>query len=424
MRRAIIVGGSLGGLFAGCMIRRLGWDVVIVERTEGRLAGRGAGLGVHPSMLEALVRAGAKVDGAVGVPVGGRVVLARDGGIAAEIAMPQLCTSWGRLHSLLSDVFPEDRVRRGVALRAFEQDAGGVTAYLSNGETLSGDILIGADGLRSTVRRQLFPKSELTYAGYIAWRGMVDERALSRKTHAALFQRFAWALASDGHIVGYPVPGLDDDVTPGRRCYNFVWYRRVELEPALREMQTDAEGRHYPEGIPPHAIRERFVTEMRRDASAVFCDAWAEMVSKVDKPLFQPIGDLESPQMSFDRVALLGDAAYVARPHIALGSIKAGEDAMALAAALADFPAEDALRKYDAVRRATNVAIVEESRRLGAYIEGKRERTADPVRFMVENGGVKPSVVDGGLFSRLLSEAGFVDPSGRHGLASPAGPGF
>jgi 2-polyprenyl-6-methoxyphenol hydroxylase-like FAD-dependent oxidoreductase len=416
-RRAIVVGGSLGGLFAGCMIRQRGWDVEIVERTKGRLAGRGAGLGVHPSMLEGLLRAGAKVDATVGVAVGGRAVLARDGGIAAEIAMPQFCTSWARLHSLLSNVFPEDRVRRGVEVTAFEQDSGGVAAYLSNGETLKGDVLIGADGVRSTVRRQLLPKTELAYAGYIAWRGMVDERALSPTAHAALFHRFAWGLASGGHIVGYPVPGPGDEVTPGRRCYNFVWYRRVEMEPALREMQTDAAGRHYPDGIPPQAIRGHFISEIRRDASAVFCDAWAEVVRKVDQPLFQPIGDLESLKMSFDRVALLGDAAYVARPHIAWGAIKAGEDAMALADALADLPVEDALRKYNAARRPANVAIVAESRRLGAYIEGKGERTADPVGFMRENGGVGTSRVDGGLFFRLLREAGFGGPATRPGSA-------
>jgi 2-polyprenyl-6-methoxyphenol hydroxylase-like FAD-dependent oxidoreductase len=115
MRRAIVVGGSLGGLFAACMLLRSGWDVAVIERAEGRLAGRGAGLGVHPSMLEGLLHAGAHVDASVGIALGGRAVLARDGSIAAEIAMPQFCTSWARLYSLLSDVCPDERVRRGVA---------------------------------------------------------------------------------------------------------------------------------------------------------------------------------------------------------------------------------------------------------------------------------------------------------------------
>ncbi|MBV9219665.1 MAG: FAD-dependent oxidoreductase, partial [Methylobacteriaceae bacterium] len=68
MRRALIVGGSLGGLFAGCMLMRSGWDTTVIERTGGRLEGRGAGLGVHASMLHGLLAAGARVDGGVGVP--------------------------------------------------------------------------------------------------------------------------------------------------------------------------------------------------------------------------------------------------------------------------------------------------------------------------------------------------------------------
>jgi 2-polyprenyl-6-methoxyphenol hydroxylase-like FAD-dependent oxidoreductase len=404
MRCAIVVGGSLGGLFAACMLLRSGWDVVVIERAKGKLAGRGAGLGVHPSLLEGLLHAGAHVDGTIGVAIGGRAVLARDGSIAAEIEMPQFCTSWARLYTMLSNVFPEERVRRGVALVGFEQDADGVTARLSNGENLRGEVLVGADGVRSTVRRQLMPAVELIYAGYIAWRGMVEERALSPATHAALYHRFAWGLIPGEHILGYPVPGAGDDLTPNGRRYSFVWYRPVDSEPALREMQTDATGHLHEEGIPPQAIRSEFITALRRDADALLCTAWAEMVRTADQPLFQPIGDLESPRMVFGRVALLGDAAYVARPHVARGAIKAGHDAMALATALATTPVADGLQRYDAVRRPASLALVAESRRLGAYLEGRGERTDDPGEFIRENGGVEYSMVDGGLFFRLLSE--------------------
>jgi 2-polyprenyl-6-methoxyphenol hydroxylase-like FAD-dependent oxidoreductase len=407
MRRAIVVGSSLGGLFAGCMLRRSGWDVNIIEKVERKLTGRGAGLGVHPPMLEGLLHAGARVDASVGVAVGGRALLARDGSIAAEVKMPQFCTSWGRLYAMLSAVFPEERILRGVALNDFEQNAHGVTAWLSNGENLRGDLLVGADGVRSTVRRRLFRDVELDYAGYIAWRGMVEERALSPAAHAALFNRFAWGMLPGEHILGYPVPGRGGDLTPGRRRYSFVWYRPVGLDSELRDMQTDSDGRYYPDGIPPHAVRPEFIAKLHHAADVLLCAAWAEAVRSADELLFQPIGDLESPRMDFGRVALLGDAAYVARPHVARGAIKAGHDAMALAAALAVDCVTDGLQQYDATRRAANVAWVAESRQLGAYIEGKGERTGDPVVFMRENGGVEFSTVDGGLFFQLLAEAGF-----------------
>jgi 2-polyprenyl-6-methoxyphenol hydroxylase-like FAD-dependent oxidoreductase len=407
MRRAIVIGGSLGGLFAGNTLLRSGWNVIIIERSKGRLEGRGAGLGVHPPMLQGLLAAGAEVDGSVGIAVGGRTAFARDGSIAGEIRMPQFCTSWARLYSMLSAAFPEERIRRGVALTGFAEDHDGVTAHLADGSEVRGDVLIAADGVRSTARRQMFPDVDLVYASYIAWRGMVEEAALTPAAHAAIFHRFGWGLLDGEHILGYPVPGARDDLTPGRRRYSFVWYRPVDAATSLAEMQTDARGRVHSEGIPPHLIRPEVIAALRRDAEALLPPVFAEIVRTSAQPLFQPIGDLESPVMRSGRVALLGDAAFVARPHVAKGAIKAGHDAIELAAALADAGVEDGLARYDAVRRPASVQIVVESRRLGAYIEGKGKR-ADPITFMRENGGVETSNrADGGLFFRLLAKAGF-----------------
>jgi 2-polyprenyl-6-methoxyphenol hydroxylase-like FAD-dependent oxidoreductase len=410
MKRAIVVGGSLGGLFAGCNLLRSGWDVTIIERSEERLASRGAGLGVHPPMLQGLVAAGARVDATVGVPVAGRVVFARDGSEAGAIAMPQFVTSWARLYSLLSDVFPEERIRRGAALVGFAQDGGGVTAHLADGASLRGEVLVAADGLRSTVRQQLLPDVRFVYAGYVGWRGMAEEQAFSPATHAAMFRRFAFAIPEGEHILGYPVPGLDDDLTPGRRRYNWVWYRPVDAERALPAMLTDAEGHLHADGIAPQAIRREVLDGLRADADALLCPAWAEVVRITEQPLFQPIGDLESPRLAFGRVALLGDAAFTARPHVARGAIKAGHDAMVLAEALAAAPVERALERYDAIRRPAGAALVEESRRLGAYLEGKLGRVErDPFAVMRDNGGVEPATLgdDGGLFVRLLAEVGY-----------------
>ncbi len=408
MPRAIVIGGSLGGLFAGAILMRSGWDVTVVERSGGRLEGRGAGLGVHPPMLQGLLAAGAKVDGSVGVAVGGRTAFARDGGIAGELHMPQLCTSWARLYSMLSAAFPEECIRRGVALTGFAEDDDGVTARLADGSEVRGDVLIGADGVRSTVRRQMFPDVDLVYAGYIAWRGMVEEAAITPSTHAAIFHRFGWGLLEGEHVLGYPVPGALDDLTPGRRRYSFVWYRPIDAATTLAEMQTDAVGRVHSEGIPPQLIRPEVIAALRRDAEAMLPPVFAEIVRICAQPLFQPIGDLESPMMRHGRVALLGDAAFVARPHVAKGAIKAGHDAIELAAALTGVDVEDGLTRYDAVRRPASALVVAESRRLGAYLEGKGKRTPDPITFMRENGGVEISNrADDGLFFRLLAKTGW-----------------
>src|SRR5690606_5172928 len=135
-------------------------------------------------------------------------------------------------------------------------------------------------------------------------------------SHAQLFHLFAFAIPEGEHILGYPVPGANDDVRPGHRRYNFVRYRPVTPE-ALRDTQTDDSGRHHPDGIPPHAIRRDVVARMYADAEATLPASWVDVIRSTAMPLFQPIGDLESPRIAFGRVAILGDAAFTARPHVA-----------------------------------------------------------------------------------------------------------
>ena len=138
-------------------------------------------------------------------------------------------------------------------------------------------------------------------------------------------------------------------------------------------MQTDASGRAHSDGIPPNLIRPELVTEARAAAEALLAPAFAEVVARAERPFFQPIMDLEVPAMAHGRVAILGDAAFVARPHCGMGVTKAAEDAEALAGALAtaDDVAE-ALAAWDAQRGPAGRHIVDHARRLGAYMQASR----------------------------------------------------
>lgn len=373
MRRALIAGGSLGGLLAANMLHRAGWDVLVLERANATLSGRGAGIVTHPELFDCLETAGLTIDDKIGVPVPGRVTLGRDGRPVQESVLPQILTAWGRLYHLLKAALPADLYRFGAGVRAFEQYDAGVSVTLTDGAQQYGDILIGADGIRSTVRQQLSPHTRPSYAGYVAWRGLTDEALLSEATHRAIFERFAFCLPPGEQMLGYPVAGTGDNLAPGHRRFNFVWYRPADEQSQLPDLLTDEQGRRHDDGIPPQLIRADVQQAMLRAADDVLAPQFAEMVHKATQPLVQPIYDLDSPQLAFGRVVLLGDAAFVARPHCGMGVTKAAADAKALTQALTQNPDNpvQALKTYDSKRQPIGRFLVGHARSLGAYMQAQ-----------------------------------------------------
>jgi 2-polyprenyl-6-methoxyphenol hydroxylase-like FAD-dependent oxidoreductase len=371
-KKAIVVGGSLGGLFAANLLVRAGWDVHVYERVAEELEGRGAGIVTHPELLDALVHAGVTVDDSIGVKVAQRVTLGRDGAQVGARELPQTLTAWSRLFSVLRSAFPSGRYHNGKSLVSFEQDERSVTARFADGEVVTADLLVAADGLRSIIRSALVPASKPQYAGYIAWRGLVEESALSERARNEMFPYFAFGLPPQEQMIAYPVAGKNNAVELGKRRYNFVWYRPADESTTLRDMVTDATGKHWPDGIPPPLIRPELLAHARQAARDVLAPQFAEMVEKTESLFFQPIFDLESRQLAFGRVVLLGDAAFVARPHCGMGVTKAAGDAVELVKALADSAdIVAALKAYEKLRVQFGEFIVEHARALGAYMQAQ-----------------------------------------------------
>jgi 2-polyprenyl-6-methoxyphenol hydroxylase-like FAD-dependent oxidoreductase len=369
--RALVIGGSLGGLFAANLLHRQGWRVDVFEHSGEELAGRGAGIITHPGLFQALERIGITIDDSFGVQIPGRVVFDREGAEVATLRLPQNLTTWGRLYVLLREALPADCYHLGYSFQRVEQNAAGVTAYFANGQCAHGELMLGADGIRSSVRAQLLPDAKPRYAGYVAWRGLADENALSRAAHADLFPRFAFCLPPREQMLGYPVAGFTNSTRAGERCYNFVWYRPADEAGELPRLCTDTAGRTHDMSIPPPLIRPEVLAEMRSAADALLSPQFAEVVRQTRLPFFQPIFDLHTQRIAFGRTALLGDAAYVARPHCGMGVTKAAGDAMLLADALkasADVPA--ALERYRLGREHFGKAVVDHGRELGAFLEG------------------------------------------------------
>lgn len=371
-RTAIVIGGSLCGLTAANLLWRAGWDVHVYERVAEELESRGAGIVTHPQLMDSLRLAGVVVDDSMGVTIEERVTLGQDGSRLGSRPAPQLFTAWGRMFHALREAFPPERYHNGKHLVSFEQDAESVSATFADGETVTADVLIGADGVRSSVRQTLLPDVGLQYAGYAAWRGVIDETVLSDAVMTDVFPYFSFGLPPRELLVAYPIAGKNNRVTPGERRYNFVWYRPADEATTLRDMLTDATGKVWADGIPPPLIRPELLAATRQAARDVLAPQFAELVEKTENLFFQPIYDLASTQLAFGRIALLGDAAFVARPHCGMGVAKAAGDAVELVQALGRHDDVAAgLRAYETPRLALGQLIINQARHLGAYMQAQ-----------------------------------------------------
>lgn len=377
-RKALVIGGSLGGLLAANWLRKIGWDVSIFERVPDDLASRGAGIGTHEELLANLRRLGLRVDDTIGVQVATRACLDASGQEIQRLDLPQFMSAWARIYRLLKDAFPANRYRFGTALARIEQDPGGVTAVFADGSRERGDLLIGADGIRSTVRELLAPAVQPRYAGYVAWRGLADEWDFPPAVHAEIFDQYSFCIPEDEMMLSYPVPGRDNDTRPGRRGYNFIWYRPTGEHDELPQLCTDAAGRCHGTAIAPPLIRPEVIAKIKADARALLAPQIAGIVERTPQLFFQAIFDLESPQLVQGRTVLLGDAAFVARPHVGMGVTKAALDAECLARAIGEAGGDldAALERYDRERRLFGSRVVARARRLGAYIEAHRKPAA------------------------------------------------
>jgi 2-polyprenyl-6-methoxyphenol hydroxylase-like FAD-dependent oxidoreductase len=371
-RRAIIIGGSMSGLLSGLLLRRAGWTVDIYERVESELSGRGAGIVAQAELIERLRKLGLGT-GDLGVQITTRKILDAQGRLTHEIKCPQVLTAWERVYRLLRDAFPPAHYHRGRGLATVTQVGASVTAHFSDGEKVSADLLVGADGIRSTVRQQCAPDVLPLYAGYSAWRALIAESAFPPEVHRDLFEFMTFTLPPGEQFLGYPVAGPDNDLRPGHRRYNVVWYRPADAAMKLPWLLTDERGVLHPISIPPPLIRREAIAEMRADAERLLGPQFRQVVRLIDEPILQPIYDLESPHMAFGRVAIMGDAAFVARPHVAAGVSKAADDAAALVEALqAEADVVHALKRFEAARLRENYRIIERARHLGAYLQATR----------------------------------------------------
>jgi 2-polyprenyl-6-methoxyphenol hydroxylase-like FAD-dependent oxidoreductase len=334
-RHALIVGAGIGGLTAAVALRTIGWRATILERNL-QLQEVGAGISLWPNAVHALTALGLRraLD-AVSVIQQHAMVYTWQGAplgpslgaqFEAEFGAPLVTMHRAALQKLLIAAAGADSLMLNSTCAAVELDVDRARARLHDGSTADGDILIGADGIHSTVRRAIFGHTSSTYTDYTAWRGVVP-------VDDALRPRIATGeFLGPGSLFGIATLG-------GSQVYWWASRRCPERDRARPELEKNQLMQHWGRWADP-------IPDLL-DATP------AEAIIRTPLHALPPLRTL-----SLGRIALIGDAAHPMLPHLGQGACQAIEGAVELAAALtAQTDPAAALSRYG-VRRARRTASV------------------------------------------------------------------
>ena len=372
--RVGVIGGSIAGCAVAIELERAGCDVTVFERSSGSLKDRGAGIGIPFALVEMLQRRDLFDPDMAIVPIKLRHFVTRsynNDRILWEQGFVIAATSWDVLYQNLRQRVRDEIYRQGcevTALHAFED---GAIVELADGQALPFDLVVCADGYTSIGRRNLFPGQTLRYAGYIMWRGLLDEQMVSDIAPYEGVNIFA--VSPLGHLIAYLVPGKQGETQPAKRRLNWGWYVNTP-QADLAQSLTDRNGRTHPTSLPAGSISDERANELRELAREFMPRFVADAIARTERPFIQAIFDLHAPDYRRGNILLLGDASSVARPHAAAGATKALYSAIALAESL------KSQRSLDAALTRWNDEQCREGGRLVALSQRLGQALQDPTR--------------------------------------------
>jgi 2-polyprenyl-6-methoxyphenol hydroxylase-like FAD-dependent oxidoreductase len=367
--RCIVAGGSLVGLSAAITLSRLGFEVTVAERSPARAADGGGGLGVDVALLREVTGIDADPPVLHGID--------RDG------TAWHLLQAWLEEHAAQLSNVSMLRSRQVVSLTPGSRDRG-ATVRTADGDTFAADLVIGADGARSTVRAAVDPEHhDAPYAGVLLWRSLVDEQAISGAVALPPAGEPARAVyAGPYRLVTYPVPGANGETAVGHRRLNMVWY-----DPEQRELLHDAgllDGETVYGSLAPGALPAPVRQRLAAFAAARWPSPWREALTlalETGIVFGTPIVQYKPTRLVTGRVALAGDAAHAASPMVGGGFRQGLYDVRALAAVMSavESPDEmpDALARYQQARLADAIRHVTRSEQETAAFLAQTTRRTD-----------------------------------------------
>ncbi|MFD4327965.1 NAD-binding protein [Nocardioides sp. NPDC058538] len=372
MPKVAVIGGSIGGLTAANVLRDIGCEVDVYERSPQLLSGFGTGIVVQPELVRYLLeRAGSTLDDVSVSSSSMRYYDASTSRLQGEVDAGWRFTAYNAVYRKLLDAFGTERYHLGRALDRVRQTEAGPIIEFVEGPAATADLVVCSDGGGSVARSALLGVKP-TYAGYVTWRGMVDRDEVSEATWEFFQDTFSYGLLPDSHIIAYPIPQADSDGRlTGNSRLNFQWYWNVSEGADLDALLTCSEGKRRSVSVHFDVLAEKNLAEFRNCASRELDGPFRELITAAARPFVTIVSDAEIDQMAFGNIVLIGDAAITPRPHAAAGAAKAASDAWSLATHLesASGNLAEALPAWESGQLALGRAYLAKVRAMAAVLQ-------------------------------------------------------
>lgn len=328
-----IIGGSIAGLCTGLALQCNGHQVSIYEQSTADMKGKGAGIGLLDEMMDYLEEHDISSRKNIGIELHTRQVLNDKGYPALTYPNKATFTSWDTVYRQLKNMFPEKDYKSLHKLTQFQQNGDYIQLGFENGNRAVAEMVVGADGYNSFIRHQFLPEIEPLYAGYMALRGIIPFSEIPKELVNMLLYKFTYVSKEGSMFFCYFIPGEKGEKVVESTRLNWIWYTH-KSSGELKDILRDKNGFEHHLSLSSGLMREEVRNSLLEQSSKSIPPNIHRLLQITDFPFVQAIVDMEVPAMQFGRSVILGDAAFVVRPHTAGGATKASQDGIALATAL------------------------------------------------------------------------------------------
>jgi 2-polyprenyl-6-methoxyphenol hydroxylase-like FAD-dependent oxidoreductase len=323
-KKIIVIGGSIAGCTSAILLRRLGANVIILERSAGLIA-KGSGITLPEIVVNQCIALDLFDSNISRLNISSRSFIRKNdlAEHASEAFWKQpvrvMALNWADVYQNLRKRISPEFYYTNTEVCRIEPMSDGYHLETTTGVTYQADLVIAADGVDSIARTFLLPDVFPEYSGYVAWRGILDEQILAQQ--AIFDEHVPYYVFPNGHLLLYRIPARDFQQT-GHTLLNWVMYENRHELP-LNDFLIDNQGKQHTRSLPAGSLTERHIQYLRELSEHVLATDIGNIIVQTQQPFIQAVFDFQLPSYLSKHIIFVGDAAATLRPHTASGVFKA-----------------------------------------------------------------------------------------------------